>query len=71
MEYVIVILVWFSTIFGGEGPGPAGNPPGIGHPAHATIRFPSKAGCDAFARRMVAMTIEHNVVAPCTPVPSQ
>ena len=62
--YTLIVLLWLSTIFGGEGPGPNGHPPGRGRPMKVTVEFPTKAACDKLTREL--KTFEHEVVLSCS-----
>ena len=51
MPYTATVLIWLSTLFGGQGTEPSAQFPDP-QPVHAVIGFPDEAGCRRFERAL-------------------
>lgn len=61
--YTLIVMIWFSTLFGGEGL--------EGRPIKATLEFPTEAGCKKMQGELIGYKLKHEVIMPCSKVEAE
>ena len=66
LEYTAVILIWISSIFGGQGAEASKDFP-TPLPIRASLEFPTEKGCKDMLRALEKNGLRYKIVQDCLP----